>query len=185
MDVKKNIDNFYIAKLLLNNNNILYFNGRSEAGPRALGNRSLLSNPCSEHTKNIVNSLKKREWFRPLACTILEEHFEHWFITNGQKSSFFMTEIFFAQHLKKQIIPSVIHVDGSCRVQTINKNQNPNYYDLILIFYQLSGVPLLLNTSFNNAGEPIVETPDDALQSFFTSDFNFLYFADVQYLIIK
>ena len=174
-----------IANLLSDNNIICIFNGRSEAGSRALGNRSLIFNPKISSNKNTVNEIKGREKFRPLACSILLDEVENWFHMKEIEESPYMTYSFDVKKEKKQIIPSVIHVDGSCRIQTVTKENNFNYYSIIESFFKLTNIPLVGNTSFNLAGEPIVETIEDAIKTIYNSKLNFLYFPECKFLIRK
>jgi carbamoyltransferase len=185
LKVEQNIKLAHVAKLISHHRIVLFFNGRSEAGCRALGNRSIVSNPTTPNGKQIVNQEKGREWFRPLAASILEEELTNWFITNRSKTLPYMTHTLYARPEHQNKIPNALHVDNSCRIQTVNKNQNLNYYNLILDFYKLTNIPLLINTSFNLAGEPIVETPKDAIASFMKSAFHYLYFADHGLLLTK
>lgn len=173
----------YVAQLLNENKMIALFHGASEAGPRALGNRSLLFNPTVKNGKDVVNTIKKREWFRPFACAILKEHTNEWFDMMGIEESPFMMYSFQSKEDKKEIIPSVIHVDGTCRVQTVTEKQNKNFYNIINEFYKLSRIPLLLNTSFNLAGDPLVETIEDALNTLRNSEIEYLYLPDIQKLV--
>lgn len=161
----KNYDelNKVIAKDLTEGKIIARFNGRSEFGPRALGNRSILMDPRKKENKDILNKrVKFRESFRPFAPTVLQEYKEEYF--DLEKDSPYMLLV--GSVKKPDIIPAVTHIDLSARVQTINKEDNESYYNLINEFYKITGVPVLLNTSFNINGEPIVETPKDAIESF-------------------
>lgn len=180
-----NISYNYIADCLYQKKIVALFQGRSEAGPRALGNRSMLYTPTEINGRDYINTVKNRELFRPLAASILYEFANEWFDMNGIDEAPYMTYSFKAKKEKADKIPSVIHVDGSCRIQTVKKHQNPHYYELISAFHQLSGVPLLLNTSFNLAGEPIVETIDDALRTFENSGIDILYLPDLKIAILK
>ena len=147
--------------LILQQKPLVIFQGSSEWGPRALGNRSILFDPRNKNAKNIVNEFKQREWWRPLAASVLLEHAHEWFDLATLKESPYMT---FAVGAKKKAIkytPSIVHVDDSCRIQTVTSEQNKNYYDLINVFYKKTEVPLLLNTSFNLAGYPIAESIED------------------------
>ena len=128
LEILENIDFSDIAKLLLDNKFICIFNGRSEFSPRALGNRSLIFNPTISSNKDTVNEIKGREKFRPLACSILLEESKNWFDMNGIDESPFMTYSFNANPQKKNLILPVIHVDGTCRLQTVTKQNNFNYY---------------------------------------------------------
>ena len=147
--------------LILQQKPVVIFQGSSEWGPRALGNRSILFDPRNKNAKDIVNEFKQREWWRPLAASVLLEHAHDWFDLATLKESPYMT---FAVGAKKKAIkytPSIVHVDDSCRIQTVTSEQNKNYYDLINVFYKKTEVPLLLNTSFNLAGYPIAESIED------------------------
>jgi carbamoyltransferase len=165
------------AELIVNGKIIGWFQGRSEFGPRALGNRSIICDPRNPLNKDIVNSkIKKREWFRPLAPSILREHSAKYF--DDVIDSPFM--LFVAQCKKEFMskIPSALHVDGTGRIQTITYDQNPRFYGVIKSFYDLTGVPVLLNTSFNRNNEPLVETPEDAVRSFVGTDLDYLVLGD-------
>tara|TARA_R110000787_G_scaffold258784_1_gene364005 strand:+ start:532 stop:1101 length:570 start_codon:yes stop_codon:yes gene_type:complete len=177
----KNINYREVAKLLLNNKIVGLFQGRSEAGPRALGNRSLLMSPLDKENKDKMNIYKKREMFRPLAASILQQEASKWFNMLGMEESPHMTFSFKCIKNKNKI-PAVIHVDGSCRIQTVTENQNKHYYNIINEFYKLSKVPILLNTSFNLAGDPLVETIEDALDTFKKSNLNYLYLPELKTL---
>jgi carbamoyltransferase len=143
-----------------------------EWGPRALGNRSILANPAIANIKDIINSkIKRRESFRPFAPSILEEYANQWF--NSDHESLFMSFVTQVNDDKRHIIPSVVHTDGTGRLQTVNKKTNPRFYKLIKSFYNLSGIPLLLNTSFNE-NEPIVMTPEQAISCFIRTNMDVL-----------
>ena len=174
-----------VAQFLYEKRIVAIFQGRSEAGPRALGNRSMLYTPTDLEGRDHINVIKGRELFRPLAATILFEHAHEWFDMLGFSEAPYMTFSFLAKKEKAHLIPSVIHVDGSCRIQTLKREQNPHYYNLISAFNKLSGVPILLNTSFNLAKEPIVETPADALRTFDNSKINVLYFPELEIALEK
>ena len=138
-----------------------WFNGKSESGNRALGNRSILADPRNPNIKDIINStIKKREDYRPFAPAVIEGHYQHYFDTN--QPSPYMSRIV---PVKSDAIPGVTHIDNTARIQTVNREQNPNFYDVIAGFYQMSGIPMVLNTSFN-CQEPIVETPEQAINTF-------------------
>ena len=172
-----------LTQKLIDNNSVAVYKGKAEAGPRALGNRSILFNPMNKNAKDIVNVIKKREWYRPFAAMILEEHVSDYFITD-KKISKFMTECLQVRQDKKEIIPGVIHVDDTCRIQTINRDDGL-IYELLLSFYNRTGVPVLLNTSFNLAGEPLVETPEDALYTYSNSSLDCLWIANEMKLLEK
>jgi len=162
-------------KILLDQKPLVIFQGHSEWGPRALGNRSILFDPRNKNAKNIVNNFKKREWWRPLAGTILLDHVHNWFDIATLKESPYMSFAVDAKQQAMEKIPSIVHVDNTCRIQTITEKQNMNYYNLILEFYKQTDVPVLLNTSFNLAGFPIVESLDQALFVCNNSEFKYLY----------
>ena len=174
-----------IADLLVAGNIVSLFQGRAEGGPRALGNRSILFDPRVKDGKDIVNRVKGREWFRPFAASVMEEHAAEWFDMRGLESSPFMMYAInvSAKHIGE--IPSVTHVDGTCRVQTVNVEDNPAYYELIKSFHAKTGVPMVFNTSFNLAGDPLVETLVDAVNTIMNCNINYLYLPDVGKLLIK
>jgi len=172
-----------IVELLINKNIVAQFQGRSENGPRALGNRSFLFDPRFEDGKDFVNSVKHREYFRPFAGSILEEHAHGWFDLRGMKSSPTMMYAVNCQPGMGEKIPSVIHVDGTCRIQTVNKEQNKHYYDLINEFYKKTGTPIVFNTSFNLGGDPLVETLEDAVATLAKSEVEYLYLPEYGKLI--
>lgn len=141
-----------------------WFQGRTEWGPRALGNRSILVDPRRAEMKDILNArIKRREGFRPFAPSILEEHTKEWFEKDYPVP--FMEKVYKIKPEKRVLIPAVTHVDGTGRLQTVSREMNPKYYRLIEEFYRLTGVPVVLNTSFNE-NEPIVNTPEEALECF-------------------
>ncbi|MEM2121954.1 MAG: carbamoyltransferase [Candidatus Woesearchaeota archaeon] len=164
------------AKLLAENKIIGWFQGRMEFGPRALGNRSILANPNKKEMKDILNErVKHRESFRPFAPTVLEEYANDYFeINNKNKKWPFMLFVFSVRKNKQKIIPAVTHVDGTARIQTVSKEENPLYYDLIKEFYKITKIPVVLNTSFNVRGEPIVMSPKDALETFLKTGIDYL-----------
>jgi carbamoyltransferase len=155
------------ADLLVRDKVIGWFQGRIEFGPRALGARSILASPIHAAMQARLNDIKDREDFRPVAPVVLEEEAANWFA--GARASPFMLFVFDVPPDKADRIPAVRHVDGTARIQTINRGQNPAYYDLLKAFQRRTGVPVLVNTSFNTRGEPIVCTPRDAVESFWTS----------------
>jgi carbamoyltransferase len=155
------------ADLLVQDQVIGWFQGRMEFGPRALGGRSILASPLHAEMQARLNDIKDREDFRPVAPVVLEEEAPNWFVADG--TSPFMLFVFQLRPDKADLIPAVRHVDGTARIQTINRSQNPRYYDLLKAFAARTGVPVLVNTSFNTRGEPIVCTPRDAIECFWTS----------------
>ena len=160
---------------------VAVYNGVAEGGPRALGNRSILFDPRNTDAKNIVNQVKKREWYRPFAASVLETHFTKMFHTHGLTKSPFMTLSF---QVKCRGIPGVIHVDNSCRVQTVSE-ENGYFYNLLNEFYSITKVPALLNTSFNLAGEPLIETIEEAIDAFNNTGIDVLWFPENNKGLIK
>ncbi|MDB5581216.1 MAG: carbamoyltransferase [Bradyrhizobium sp.] len=163
------------AELLAAEKVVGWFQGRMEFGPRALGARSILASPLHAEMQGRLNEIKDREDFRPVAPVVLEERAHEWFMRGdpGRKwasyAAPFMLFIFDVPEDKAARIPAVRHVDGTARVQTVNRAQHPLYYDLLRNFEARTGVPVLVNTSFNTRGEPIVCTPRDAVECFWTS----------------
>jgi carbamoyltransferase len=167
------------AKLLEQDRILGWFQGRMEFGPRALGARSIIASPCKPQMQARLNEIKDREDFRPVAPVVKEEKCSEWFVTRRDPppgplpregvSAPFMLFVFDVRPDKAGLIPAVRHVDGTARVQTINRSQNPRYYDVIDAFERRTGVPVLVNTSFNTRSEPIVCTPRDAVECFWTS----------------
>ena len=155
------------AALLAAGRIIGWFQGRMEFGPRALGARSILASPIDPDMQARLNEIKDREDFRPVAPVVLAEKAAEWFVADGDSP--FMLFVHDVRHEKADRIPAVRHVDGTARIQTITRAQNPLYYDLIAAFERQTGVPVLVNTSFNTRGEPIVCTPRDAVECFWTS----------------
>jgi carbamoyltransferase len=155
------------ADILMQDRVIGWFQGRMEFGPRALGARSILASPIHAEMQGRLNEIKDREDFRPVAPVVLEEEAADWFI--GADVSPFMLFVYGVKPDKADRIPAVRHVDGTARIQTINREQNAVYYDLLKAFQCRTGVPVLVNTSFNTRGEPIVCTPRDAVECFWTS----------------
>jgi len=167
------------AELLSEGRVIGWFQGRMEFGPRALGNRSILADPRRPEMKEIVNKkVKFREPFRPFAPAVTYEEAEKYFDINIESPYMLLT----AKVLSDRI-PAVTHVDGSARLQTVKREDNPVFYELLKEFGRLTGIPVLLNTSFNLKGEPIVCTPEDALKTFYRSGLDLLFMG--KYLIKK
>jgi carbamoyltransferase len=161
------------AELISRNQIIGWFQGRMEFGPRALGSRSILANPCNPLMKDILNKrVKFREDFRPFAPAVLAKKAELYFDIPFESP--YMLLVPQVKPGMGQKIPSVTHVDNSARLQTVSYTDNPLFYDLIETFETYSGVPVLINTSFNVRGEPIVCTPQDAVNCFLKTDIDFL-----------
>lgn len=182
---KTKVNDADVAKLLKDKNIVAYFQGRSEAGPRALGNRSILYTPLDPDGKDNVNVVKGREWFRPFAGSMMKEYFEDWFETYGLKETPYMMYAMDFKGDKGDLVPSIRHVDGTCRIQTVTKEQNANYYNLISEFNKLTNIPILFNTSFNLAGDPLVETIDDAIEALTKSKIRYLYLPEINTLVEK
>ena len=166
---------------LINDGNIVgWYQGKMEWGPRALGCRSILADPRKAEMKDILNEkIKHRESFRPFAPSILEEYVSEYF--DIDRSSPYMLMV--TRGKKPDKIPAVTHVDGTCRLQTVNRNANPIYYDLINEFYKITGVPVVINTSMNVMSEPIVNTPKQAYQMIVKTDMDYLVMGN--YLVRK
>lgn len=156
------------------------FQGRSEAGPRALGNRSLLLDPTIKEAKDIMNKIKNRESFRPFACSILEDKASEYFEMENIKGTPFMMHAATVKQKAREEIPSLVHEDDTCRIQTINENDNKILYEILKKFKK----PVIMNTSFNLAGRPIVETQKDAIYTLRQSKLKYVYFADFKKLYI-
>ncbi len=161
-----------VADLLVQNKVIGWFQGRMEFGPRALGARSILASPIDASMQARLNTIKDREDFRPVAPVVLEEEAENWFVNGGVSP--FMVFVYDVRPDKASRIPAVRHVDGTARIQTINRSQHAAYYDLLREFAARTGVPVLINTSFNTRGEPVVCSPRDAVESFFSTPLDVL-----------
>jgi carbamoyltransferase len=154
-----------VAEAISEGSIVAWYQGGAEFGPRALGHRSLLADPRRHDMRDIINfEVKRREWFRPLAPSVLAEDAPDWFDCNGDSPFMLYT----SRVLRPNDIPAVTHVDGSARQQTVTKQDNPLFHELISNFRDVTGVPMLLNTSLNVNGQPLVETPDDATRFFQT-----------------
>jgi len=172
------------VKLILKGNIVTLFQSQCENGPRALGNRSILFDPRTEDGKDYVNSVKHREYFRPFAGSIMHEYADEWFDMRGlEESPHMMYAMNCSSEEKMNMIPAIIHIDGTCRIQTVKEHQNPTYYAMIKEFHAQTGVPILFNTSFNLGGEPLVETIEDAIRTLASSDIEYLYIPDNDLII--
>lgn len=170
------------ARLIAEGRVVGWFQGRSEIGPRALGNRSILADPRDVSMRNHINQdVKHREWYRPVAPAVLEEEASAYFHIDRP-----LPFMLFAVQARREMIsriPSAVHVDGSARVQTVSEKQNPRFYRLIHEFKFCTGVPMVINTSFNDRGEPIIESPVDAISAFKRMSLDALVIGD--YLVLK
>lgn len=166
-----------VTDCLINGGIVGWMNGRSEFGPRALGARSILADPRRSDAKEILNSkIKRRESFRPFAPSILIEYVSEYFEIDEPVP--FMEKVFPVKEEKQAIIPAVTHVDGTGRLQTVDKNISPKYHALIEAFRKKTGVPVLLNTSFNE-NEPIVNSPEEALACYLRTDMDMLVMENI------
>jgi carbamoyltransferase len=170
------------AVLLAEGNVVGWFQGRFEVGPRALGNRSILGHPALPDMKDRINlKVKNRESWRPFAPSVLEEEVGR-YVDISIKSPYMILAFQAKEETKDEII-SAIHVDGTCRPQTVSQNTNPRYWQLIHRFGEITGVPVVLNTSFNVKGQPIVNTPEQAIDTFLKCGMDVLAMGD--YIVRK
>ena len=168
------------AKLISEGNIVGWYQGKMEWGPRALGNRSILADPRDEKMKDVLNEkIKHRESFRPFAPSILEDYISEYF--DMDRPSPYM--LFVAKVKKPDKVPAVTHIDGTGRLQSVSKEVNPLYYDLINEFYKLTDIPVIINTSMNVMGEPIVNTPEHAYNMILKTDMDYLVMGN--YLVKK
>jgi len=161
------------SDIIINKGVIGWFQNRMEFGPRSLGNRSILADPRNPDIKNLINlKVKRRENFRPFAPSILAENQNDWF--EEDYSNKYMSSVMRVKDVKKKIIPGVVHIDNTSRVQTVYKNTNNSFYKLINTFYKKTGIPILLNTSFNE-NEPIVNSPENAIDCLLRTNIDGLF----------
>lgn len=172
-----------VAELILAQKSVAVYQGYAEAGQRALGNRSILFDATNPNAREIVNKIKNREWYRPFAAMILEEDANIYFDMLGLKSSEYMTNSFQVRDEYRELLNGVVHVDGSCRLQTINKEHS--LYNLLIEVKNKNKVGVLLNTSFNLAGYPLVETPQQAIETMQQSVLDYLWFPSIGKLLSK
>ena len=165
------------AELISKNNILGWFQGPAEFGPRALGNRSIVCKPYPVNMKNHMNkNVKFREYFRPFAPAVLSNFSKDYFeINQASEHMLIATKV---KKNKKITIPATVHIDNSCRVQTVCKETNKKFYDLISNFFQFTKIPVILNTSFNVKGQPIVNSPEDAIQCFLKYNIDYLAIGD-------
>lgn len=175
---KKNLCNI-IAKSIKDGKIIGWFQGKMEFGQRALGNRSILADPRILKNKDKINKIIKfRESYRPFAPAILSEYKDKFFEIDKKETVNFMEKVFYIKKNMRNKIPAVNHVDGTGRLQTVEKETNPKFYKLIKEFYKITSVPIVINTSFNLNGEPMVCSPQDAIRTFNTSGLDLLVIGD-------
>ena len=183
VEVRKVPDAPALAARLISDQKIIgWFQGAMEMGPRALGNRSIITDPRGSEMKDLLNArVKFREAFRPFAPSVLEERSGDWF--ESDYPSPYMILVYDVRPEKRKIVPAITHVDGTGRVQTVNRKHNPRYFKLIEEFEKITGVPIVLNTSFNIRGKPIVNTPHEAIECFMNTGMDALFLND--YLLTK
>lgn len=172
-----------VAKKLSEGHAIAVFQGASETGQRALGNRSLLFDPRNPGAKELLNKIKKREDYRPFACSILEEEADNFFDLKGMSGSPYMCYALDALPKALELMPGAIHADGTSRIQTVSQKNNMHFYRLIKSFEAQTGVPGLINTSFNLAGEPLIEKSSDAFKALDKSSIFGIYFPEFAKLV--
>ena len=171
---KKNIEK-HTAKYLAQNKIVGWFQGKMEFGPRALGNRSILASPCDIKVKNRLNlEIKNRDYFRPFAPAVLEEYSKKIFNLKFKSPFMLIATTVNNKKLTVDKVPAILHYDQSARIQTVEKKINSRFYNLVKEFLKITGAPMLLNTSFNGKGEPIVCNPKDAIDSFLKNKMDYL-----------
>jgi carbamoyltransferase len=171
-----------VCNLLLQKKSLAIYYGLAEAGPRALGHRSIFFDARNPNAKDLVNKIKNREWYRPFAGIMLEEDAEKYFYINDKNNYEFMTVNFYAKDIAKKEIPGILHVDNTCRIQVIKDQSEPSF-ELLKEFKKQTGTGVLLNTSFNLAGMPLVETPEDALWTLNNSTLDYVWFPEKNILV--
>jgi carbamoyltransferase len=171
-----------VAQLLADNKSVAVYEGLAEAGQRALGHRSILFNPLNKDAKAIVNKIKNREWYRPFGAMVLEEDAKKYFDMGTVEKSPYMTIAFDALKGVAEQMPGIIHVDNTCRIQTVGKD-NPTMYELLTEMKKITGHGILLNTSFNLAGDPLVETPEQAVYVLENSPLDNVWFPEKSEII--
>ena len=184
MNTRKNVTYSDIVELIDQQNIVCIFQGKSEAGPRALGNRSILYDPRAPNALDI-NKVKGREWWRPFAGTVLLEYAQDWFEMLNIKESPYMMYAIPIKEEKKHLIPGIMHVDGTSRIQTVTEEQNYHFYHLIKTFYKKTGIPILFNTSLNLAGQVLCYSINDVYELLNYSRMKYVYLPETNELIIK
>jgi carbamoyltransferase len=168
-----------VAELILAQKSVAVYYGKSESGPRALGHRSILFDATNPNAKDLINKVKNREWYRPFAAMCLREDAEKYFELNDYTNSRYMTVNFDAKDIALKEIPGVLHVDNTCRIQLIEDESEP-CYQLLVELKKRTGVGVVLNTSFNLAGKPLVETPEDAIWTLNNSELDAVWFPAIE-----
>ena len=164
---------------------VAVFQGESEIGPRALGNRSICFDPTNPHAKSIINEIKEREPFRPFAGSMLLEYFDEYFYTSSLTESPWMSYAIPIKEDKIQELAPIVHHDMTCRIQTVTEEQNKNYYNLIKAWHEETDCPVIFNTSFNLGGEAMVETMEHAVDTCERCMINFIYVPEDQDLDLE
>ena len=172
-----------VAQLIADRNIVALYQGRGEAGHRALGNRSFLYDPRDPNGRDHVNTIKKREYYRPFAGTVMLEHAREYFDMDRLEESPFMMYAVQTLEEKRHLVPALQHNDGTSRIQTLTKEQNLYYYRVIEEFYNITNIPMVLNTSFNLAGDTIVDNMDDALRTCREGSIKYLYCPERELMI--
>ena len=169
------------AKSIAEGKIIGWFQGAAEAGPRALGNRSILADPRRAGSKELINlKAKHREYFRPFAPAVLAEHADKWFeIPRDSFSLRFMSYALPVRPEKHHAVPAIVHVDGTGRLQVVDRAVNPAFHQLVTAFHELTDVPMVINTSFNTYDEPMVCSPADAVRTFVRTDLDRLFLGNL------
>lgn len=162
---------------------VIWFQGRAEIGPRALGNRSILADPRKIEMKDMLNQLKCRQWWRPVAPIIIEEDLNEWF--EDAYPSPYMLHTFRLKKNKAELLPAIVHLDGTCRVQTVSKDSNPELYAILCNFKKSTGIPILCNTSLNDKGEPIINTINECFNFALRKGISVVYINLVRYHLIE
>jgi len=170
----------HVVDKLVDQKSVAVYNSKAESGPRALGNRSILFDATNRDAKTIVNKIKKREWYRPFAGIMLKEDFLKYFETKGLTSSPYMTISFKVKDDYKDLFPGIVHIDNTCRVQTVDSG---HMYELLKEYKKRTGYGILLNTSFNIAGQPLVETVEDAIYTLNNSSLDYVWFVNKNNLL--
>tara|TARA_E500000318_G_scaffold84104_1_gene79823 strand:+ start:792 stop:2402 length:1611 start_codon:yes stop_codon:yes gene_type:complete len=173
------------AAIIVRENPLALFQGRSEQGQRGLGNRSLLMNATHPNCIQKINKVKKREWYRPFACSIIFNKLEEYFVVDNNRNPEFMMHVFNARFFKKNELKNVIAKDGTCRLQSVTRTKNYHFYDLLKYCSDNFGYPFLLNTSLNLPGHPIVEDLYDLKHMMLNSDLKYAWLPNINKMIIK